>query len=404
MLCLSFYMFNCIFAATPTNAENLHTPERSSTHNRARAIPTYSGNMEDVLCQFFENPDLSFKENEHRVPGENHLNTGFLTFGHQRIFCMQRRYEDYGENPPFYPIDPANNTDSFCEKLVQALDVLEKTRIVPLIERILQTETVQKSSETQKEAVQIQRYIEFYPCVEGMDGGIWLKDALRRENYEVAHPIMKLMGLQVGRMFANEMPHPDCHPANFLISCNNFVFAIDCRDQMRALDRINPTPPALLFLGVMAGIIRQTLGEIIKDPALLDKTYGKIFTTYRQIFIESMKEGVGANIPVEAQRHTWIPLEMLTDITDPLVSTDFSENNDFSGKALVITEQIARRCFEEIASTSVSATASPQRPCRPEKDQRQRRGQDSLHNSDDDTSRFDAAAQDGNGDQHRFED
>lgn len=362
MLCLSFYMFNCIFAATPTNAES--TPP---THNleTARSIPVYTGNAEEVLRQFFKNSTLSFEENEHRVPGDNHLTTGFFTVGHQRIFCMQRRYDDYGENPPFCPIDPANNIDSFYEKLVQALDVLEKTGIVPLIERILQTETIQKSSEAQEEAVQIQCYIEFYPHVEGADGSIWLRDALHTSNDEIMKHIMKSMGVQVGRMFADEIPHPDCHPENFLIDPELTTYAIDCRDRMRSLDLINPTPPALLFLGVTAGIIRQTLGETITDPEMLKKTYSKIFTECRQVFIKGLVEGVGANIPGERQRHTWVPLEILTTITDALVSPDFSEDNDFSGKTLAITEQITRRYFQEIASAPVSASASPQQKHRP---------------------------------------
>lgn len=276
-------MFNCIFATT-TPPTSFLTPSGTPTSlaTGIAQLPTYSGSLDQIILEHFKKSEdsVSFQESKQRVPGRNHKKTGILTVKGQPFFVIQRRYQDYGERPPVSSVDLTLNSE-FANKTLQIQAVLGQTKMVPLLERIVQQKRTKKY------------YVEIYPLIDGCDGDVCIKTLIGQpDRVENLESILQLMGQVTAQMLASREPHADCQPSNFFVRGNE-VYAIDFRGNLRALDRRTQTPPALLFLEMLSDIIRQKLNEsIIKstDFKQLASLYKALFEKCREAYMMGMFE------------------------------------------------------------------------------------------------------------------
>jgi len=284
VFCLSFYLLNYTFATT--------TPTGSPT--KVQETVGYIGDFASVVHDYFSEQDvqlLRFRENSQGfVSGENHEKTGVGTCGtnvkEKQLFIMQKRKKIYVDTPPLLDCDLAEKGMLFSEKLQQADKVLSKQGVVPLLERF-----VQKGTDGQE------FYVEVYPLIVGADGEICIRRLIGfPEHTQILQDVIFKMGIQTAKMFLDYSPHPDCHPANFLVDMANNVWAIDCRGPYRKEEGSGKTyEPAYLFVQILSEIIQKRLLENTSESTdfkALNQNYQRTFELCRQAFIGGIEKGL----------------------------------------------------------------------------------------------------------------
>lgn len=286
MIFLSFYLPVCVAAATPPQPSLSTSTGTSRGEHRGK---TYFGDFLEATEQFLLASGISsFSLKEQIVSGKNHLGAGRIDCCHGSFFAMQRRYEDYGKRPPSCSYDLVGSTIPLSEKLSVAQRILDEEGIVPLLARFLQDESGKRC------------YIEIYPFVDGCDGAAYIQGLLERsDSSEELQRTIHQMGLQTGRMLKSENPHADCQPANFFVTGEKKICAIDCRGPLRTEGKTKTeTPPALLFLSELSEIIRGQFKKSIVDSTDLKKmtqVYKETFLMCREAFIKGMEEELEGN-------------------------------------------------------------------------------------------------------------
>ncbi len=270
MLFLSFYFDVCV-ATTPRGTP---TPEKITD------IPmnNFYGSIQEIIGKVLDQ-QVSPQIKPLNVAGNNHLGVWLVPTSQGTFLCMERRYEDYGDKPPFHPCDKEVQACLIQDRYQMALKVMAENRLVPLMERVIKDEKGKKS------------YVEFYPFVDGQDGASAIKACVNDPSQDdLLQDLLTQMGKQIAKMMEVE-PHADCQPANFLVTTNREVVAIDFRGALREYGKDRhgtKTCPVELFLLHLAGIIKQKLSETTEDPKFPLQTYQTILT----LCCEAFKMGV----------------------------------------------------------------------------------------------------------------